>query len=56
MSLEEIAQTIASSLANTSIVASMQQNDDLSFIPVLDVEKVQAIILKELYKNASQIR
>jgi hypothetical protein len=56
MSLEEIAQDISVSLANASVIASMQQNDDLSFTPILDVEKVNAIILKELYKNASQIR
>jgi hypothetical protein len=47
----QLAREIATDLGKSDIVAEIRRNGDLSFTPMLDIEKVKMIILRDLDKR-----
>ena len=46
----QLAREIATDLGKSDIVSEIRRNADLSFTPMLDIEKVKAIVLRDLDK------
>ena len=46
----QLAREIATDLGKSDIVAEIRRNADLSYTPMLDVERVKMIVLRDLDK------